>query len=166
MLKLHGSIDWVEFEEDHLPRRIPLNLSYPNVDNKRVLIWPASTKYMEAQRDPYTQLMVLARGILRPDSNEQRVLVVCGYSFGDTHINLEIDGALRESSERLTMVVFSSEPEPTGQLLEWNKDISLTDQVLIFSKRGFFHGSTSECSNVDLPWWKFENITRILQGEK
>lgn len=166
VFKLHGSIDWVEFLDDRLPRRIPPNLSYPNVENKRVLIWPASTKYMETQRDPYAQLMGLARMVLRPDVNTQRVLVVCGYSFGDAHINLEIESALKDSSERLTVVVFSSELEPTGKLLEWYNDVSLTDQVVIFSKRGFFHGSISERSDVDLPWWKFENITRILEGAK
>jgi hypothetical protein len=37
---------------------------------------------------------------------------------------------------------------------------------LIYGKRGFWHGDTIEASATDLPWWKFENITRLLGGER
>ena len=45
----------------------------------------------------------------RPSHGSQCVLVVCGYRFGDTHINLELDRALRESAGDLTIVVFTSD---------------------------------------------------------
>lgn len=166
VLKLHGSINWCQFPDDPLPRRVPKRLNVPKAENCHVLIWPASTKYRETQRDPYAQLADLGRQILRPHERFQRVLFVCGYSFGDSHINLEIDSALRESEGRLTVVVFSSNDQPSGQLLLWNQDHSVRDQVLVFAKRGFFHGDESTISSDDLPWWKFENITRLLGGER
>ena len=166
VLKLHGSIDWSEMSGDPLPRRIAKSLTLPTGSERKVLIWPASTKYSETQRDPYAQLSSLARSVLRPESGRQTVLTVCGYSFGDAHINIEIEGALRESGGELTLVVFTFDEEPVAALKRLHEDESITDQVRIYARRGFFHGATTATSNIDLPWWKFENITRLLGGER
>lgn len=166
VLKLHGSIDWSEISDDPLPRRIAKSLTLPEGNDRKVLIWPASTKYRETQRDPYAQLAGLARRILHPQSGVQTVLMVCGYSFGDSHINIEIERALRESDGDLTMVVFTFDEEPTGDLKRLHEDKDVTDQVRIYARKGFFHGSTVVKSAVELPWWKFENITRLLGGER
>jgi hypothetical protein len=166
ILKLHGSIDWSEIPGDPLPRRIARSLSLQTVNDRKVLIWPASTKYRETQRDPYAQLASLARRVLRPQSGSQTVLTVCGYSFGDSHINIEIERALRESGGELTVVAFTFDEEPAGELKRLHEDKEITDQVRIYARRGFFHGSTAAKSTNDLPWSKFENITRLLGGER
>jgi hypothetical protein len=106
VLKIHGSINWCEFPDDPLPRRVSAKLNLPAGNDRRVLIWPASTKYRETQKDPYAQIASIIREILRPQSGSQTVLTVCGYRFGDSHINLEIDRGLRESGGRLTIVAF------------------------------------------------------------
>lgn len=166
VLKLHGSIDWSEISGDPLPRRIAKNLTLPAGNDRKVLIWPASTKYRETQRDPYAQLSSLARRVLRPQSGSQTVLAVCGYSFGDSHINIEIERALRESGGELTLVVFTFDEEPAGELKRLHEDKEITDQVRIYARKGFFHGTTVAKSASDLPWSKFENITRLLGGER
>jgi hypothetical protein len=166
ILKLHGSIDWSEISGDPLPRRISKSLTLPAGNDRKVLIWPASTKYRETQRDPYAQLSSLARCVLRPQSGSQTVLTVCGYSFGDSHINIEIERALRESGGELTVVAFTFDEEPTGELKRLHEDKEITDQVRIYARRGFFHGTTEAKSANDLPWSKFENITRLLGGER
>jgi hypothetical protein len=164
--KLHGSINWCEFSDDPLPRRVAASLDIEMGNNRRVLIWPASTKYRETQLDPFAQLWERARRVLRPSRGSQCVLVVCGYRFGDTHVNLELDRALRESAGDLTIVVFTFENEPTGQLEKWCNDAAVKGQVLIFANRGFFHGAESERATNDLLWWKFENLARLLGGER
>jgi hypothetical protein len=166
VLKLHGSIDWSEISGDPLPRRIAKSLTLPTGNDRKVLIWPASTKYRETQRDPYAQLSGLARHVLRPQSGSQTVLTVCGYGFGDSHINIEVERALRESGGELTVVVFTFDEEPMGELKRLHEDKEITDQVRIYARRGFFHGTTAAKSPADLPWWKFENITRLLGGER
>jgi hypothetical protein len=166
IIKLHGSIDWSEMTGEPLPRRIAKNLSLPAGNDQKVLIWPASTKYRETQRDPYAQLASLARRALRPPSGTQTVLTICGYSFGDSHINIEIERALRESGGELTVVVFTFDEEPTGDLKRLHEDNAITDQIRIHARRGFFHGAAVTRSAVDLPWSKFENITRLLGGER
>ncbi len=166
VLKLHGSIDWSELPDDPMPRRIANCCTLPSYCGGSVVIWPASTKYRETQRDPYAQLTELARGILKPQLDSQLVLTVCGYSFGDSHINLEIERALRESGGNLTMVVFTADDRPVGELKKLHEDQAVRDQVRIYAKKGFFHGSTVEESPAELPWWKFENITRLLEGDR
>jgi len=166
VLKLHGSINWCELPSDPLPRRIAASLQMADASDRRILIWPASTKYRETQLDPFAQLADRARRVMRPNRGSQRVLVICGYGFGDTHINVEVDRALRESAGDLTVVACTSENEPTGQLKMWTEDEKIREQVLILANRGFFHGDSSEKSTTDLLWWKFENITRLLGGER
>ena len=166
VFKLHGSINWCEFPDDPLPRRVGDRLQIAGVKERRILIWPASTKYREAQLDPFAQLTERARRVLRPSGGSQCVLVVCGYRFSDAHINLELDRALRESGGQLTIVVFTSDNEPSGQLATWHKDAAVMEQVLVFANRGFFHGTQSAPTTTDLLWWKFENITRLLGGER
>jgi hypothetical protein len=166
VFKLHGSINWCELPGDPLPRRVGDRLQIAGANERRILIWPASTKYREVQLDPYAQLAERARRVLRPIRGSQCVLVVCGYRFSDAHINLELDRALRGSAGNLTIVVFTSDNEPSGQLATWHKDAAVMEQVLVFANRGFFHGTQSVPTTADLLWWKFENVTRLLGGER
>jgi hypothetical protein len=165
VLKLHGSINWSEFPDETLPRRVPKTISGPALKDQRIVIWPASTKYRETQRDPYAQLASLAREVLHPMGGSQCVLAVCGYRFGDSHINIELDRALRNSKD-LTMVAFWSDENLEGPLKAWHEDSGIREQVLIYGKRGFWHGDTVEPAATDLPWWKFETLTRLLAGER
>ncbi len=166
VLKLHGSINWHSFGGDPLPRRVASSINLQSDEDKRILIWPASTKYRETQRDPYAQLAELGRKALKAGPETQKILIVCGYGFRDSHINFEINQALHKSEGHLTVVVFTSDDEPQGHLKNWHDDSTITDQILIFAKRGFFHGKDEEKSKEDLPWWKFECLTQLLKGER
>lgn len=164
VFKLHGSINWHELPGNLLPHRVAANVELPDPEARRILIWPASTKYRETQLDPYAQLADRARRVLNPNRGTQRVLVVCGYSFGDAHINIEIERGLKSSAGDLTVVAFTNEDAPVGKLKEWHEDQGITDQVLIFANKGFFHGQDVRKSDDPLRWWKFEHITEILEG--
>ena len=166
VLKLHGSINWHSLGDDPLPRRVTSNINLQSKKDKRILIWPASTKYQETQRDPYAQLAELGRKALKTDPETQKILIICGYGFRDSHINFEINQALHKSKGHLTVVVFTSDDKPQGDLKIWYNDSAITEQILIFAKRGFFHGKTVEESDKDLPWWKFEYLTQLLKGER
>lgn len=165
VLKLHGSINWLEAAEGTLPYRVAANVGLEDINARRILIWPASTKYRETQLDPYAQLADRARRAMNPGAGGQRVLVICGYSFGDSHINIEIERALKDSAGDLTVVAFTDDDSPSGKLKEWHES-DVSEQVLIFANKGFFHGNDIRKSDQSLLWWKFENITRILEGER
>jgi hypothetical protein len=165
VLKLHGSINWIECPESRMPMRIASHLRHDEDSNSQIMIWPASTKYRETQLDPYADLMCQARKVLNPKNGTQRVLMVIGYSFGDSHINLEIERGLKASRGNLTVIVFTSEDNPKGILNSWYEDKNINEQVLIFAKKGFFHADQKITCKNDAEWWKFENLTEILEGD-
>jgi hypothetical protein len=165
VFKIHGSIDWCLCDTDVLPRRVRHGLPFDG-QRERVLIWPASTKYRETQRDPYAQILDFMRKALRPPKNAEVVLTICGYAFGDAHINIEVDRALHESEGRLTVIAFTSEDEPFGQLKAWLDDSVVREQVRIHSNCGFFHADSQRRSERPLLWWQFETLTRLLGGQR
>ena len=60
-------------------------------DTKDILIYPSTLKYDQSRKQPYTALGDrFSNFIKQPDT----VLITCGYSFGDDHINERITTAL------------------------------------------------------------------------
>jgi len=167
ILKPHGSIDWCTIDEDNLPRRIRNSSKVSGIKQKdKILIWPASTKYRETQLDPYAQIFDLIRKALRPNHNEQTILCSIGYRFADSHINVEIENALKDSAGNLTLVIFLGDDEVNETLSLWLNNSDIKNQIRVYSKKNYYHGDKKLESKDELPWWKFENITRLLEGEK
>ena len=165
VFKIHGSIDWCLLEDDSLPRRIRSGIKTDS-DKKHVLIYPAATKYQETQRDPFAQMLHFMRRSLCPGKGKEMVLAICGYSFGDSHIDLEIENALYRSEGRLTVAAFIATDEPEGKLHDWLNDAVISDQIRVYSNKGFFHGKNEFRQDTELLWWKFENLVRLLGGER
>lgn len=165
VFKIHGSIDWCLLEGDSLPRRIRLGIK-PESTKNHVLIWPASTKYQETQRDPFAQMLIHMRESLRPSERREMVLAICGYSFGDSHIDLEIENALHQSDGRLSIAAFVETDEPEGKLKEWLTHPAISEQIRVYAKKGFFHGDINIKLDKEIPWWKFEVLARLLGGER
>jgi hypothetical protein len=165
VFKIHGSIDWCLLEGDSLPRRIRSGIKTESA-KKHVLIYPAVTKYQETQRDPFAQMLSHMRQSLCPSEGKEMVLAICGYSLGDSHIDLEIENALYRSEGRLTIVAFVGTDEPEGKLQEWLTHPAISEQIRVYAKKGFFHGDKKLELNDDAPWWKFEILARLLGGER
>jgi len=164
VFKIHGSIDWFLLAGDTLPRRIRVGIKTDSSKN-HVLIYPAATKYQETQRDPFAQMLSHLRQSLCPAEGKEMVLAICGYSFGDSHINLEIENSLYQSDGRLTIAAFVGTDKPEGKLKDWLKDPAVSEQIRVYTNKGFFHGKNELELNYVIPWWKFEIITRLLGGE-
>ncbi len=165
VFKIHGSIDWC-LMKDSLPRRIRSGIRTESGMN-HVLIYPAATKYQETQRDPFAQMLHFMRQSLCPSEGSEMVLAICGYSFGDSHIDSEIENALYQSEGRLTIAAFIGTNEPEGRLLKWLEDDSISSQIRVYANKGFFHGNKKYERDTDvLEWWKFEILTRLLGGEQ
>ena len=165
VFKIHGSIDWCLLQGDSLPRRIRSGIKTES-KRKHVLIYPAATKYQETQRDPFAQMLHHMRQSLCPSEGKEMVLAICGYSFGDSHIDLEIENALYQSEGRLTVAVFVETSEPEGKLRKWLDNPAISEQVRVYANKGFFHGGKEVKRNEEIPWWKFEILARLLGGER
>lgn len=165
VFKLHGSVDWVLWENDdfRFPRRLPTSIAR-SVSSGRAMIWPAETKYRETRFDPFAQLSERAWNRLRQDQPTPPLLVVCGYSFGDAHINHEIERSLDQvPSLTLAVLLGNSRPSCAPVLAEWCNTERYSERILVYAKQGYFHGMDSIEASTDLDWWTFESLVRLLE---
>ncbi|MFT7640347.1 MAG: hypothetical protein ACI9G1_002088 [Pirellulaceae bacterium] len=161
VIKLHGSIDWHLGEDDRVWRVRDGDL-YPRKIS-RVLIYPQSTKYLATQRDPFAAQFDLLRRAL--GAREENVLATCGYSFGDEHINQEIELALQRPENKTTVLAFASKVNPTLERWRsgpWGK------RVYVIAGDGLYvgdddpHSVPAEGRKRD--WWTFGGVTNILNS--
>lgn len=165
VFKVHGSIDWCLLEGDTVPRRVRPGIKTESI-KKHILIYPAATKYQETQRNPFAQMLHYMRQSLCPSEGKEMVLAICGYSFGDSHIDLEIENALYQSEGRLIIAAFVSTDKPEGKLIDWLADTSISEQIKVYTNKGYFHGDKTIEFVDNVPWWRFEILARLLGGER
>lgn len=67
-----------------------------------LLIYPSSVKYADCRKQPYTSFMDRLNVFLKQND---AVLFVCGYSFGDEHINERIISALNTNTSSHVFVL-------------------------------------------------------------
>ncbi|UWG96250.1 SIR2 family protein [Dehalobacter sp. DCM] len=98
--KLHGSLGW------HLDISIDKNIERvwrKDSDCEDILIYPSTLKYADSKKQPYIALMDRLTNFLKqPDS----ILIICGYSFGDLHVNERILTALRSNTSAHVYVLY------------------------------------------------------------
>lgn len=86
--KMHGSLGWhYDKDMEKILRVSP--------DDDDILIYPSTLKYKESKKQPYESLMDRLSKFLKQDDS---ILITCGYSWGDEHINSRIISALKTST--------------------------------------------------------------------
>jgi hypothetical protein len=112
--------------------------TYPSTAS-RLLIYPQATKYHATQRDPFAAQFELLRRA--PNSPRDNTFAVCGYSFGDEHINQEIELAMARPDCRATLLAFCM--EGTAGLLEvpqgWRAS-RWGERLFCITERGLYVG--------------------------
>ena len=112
--KIHGSLGW-KLSENKVIRK--------ESTEEDILIYPSVLKYNNSRKQPYIALMDrLSNYIKQPDT----ILIVCGYSFGDEHINERILTALKSNSLAHVFVFFYDKYWEGN-----NKKYSLTNESYI-----------------------------------
>jgi hypothetical protein len=159
VIKLHGSIDWHLGDDERIWRVRDGDL-YPK-KTSRVVIYPQATKYLATQRDPFSAQFDLFRRTLGADA--ENVLAICGYGFGDEHINEEIEMALQWPENKTTILAFARSLNPTLEKwreLPWSKRLyAITADGLYVGDEGpFFPLSDGQKRQ----WWTFDGVTSIL----
>lgn len=96
--KLHGSINW--FQSD--PESPVIRGCGLGNDKRRVLIHPSHLKYEESRKMPYLALLDRLKTFLKQPSAG---LILCGYSFGDKHINEIIIQGLKGNSKSIAFAL-------------------------------------------------------------
>lgn len=164
VVKLHGSVDWSRDDSQKLLRN-RYGVKYLS-DPAQILIYPQATKYVETQKDPFATLFAEFRSALK--HNEDNVLCVCGYSFGDNHINAEILAALKDPANRTTLIAFVREGDAglAPPLSDWLCERGVSAKVFVATNRGLYNGSQDrhEPSGGELSWWTFQGMTEFLEN--
>lgn len=94
--KLHGSINWFEENAGLYPIRESSASLDPSTD--RMMIYPTPSKQTASFGSPYSDMF---REFQRQVVQDQSVLVISGFSFGDEHVNNIIFQGLTLPSFRL-----------------------------------------------------------------
>ena len=76
--KIHGSVNWWMTDRKNIRRSRTTNAG------EQLLIYPSHLKYDQSRQMPYYAMLDRLRIFMRTD---QCVLIACGYSFNDDHIN-------------------------------------------------------------------------------
>jgi hypothetical protein len=161
VIKIHGSIDWHLGTDDRVWRVRDGDL-YPE-RLARVLIYPQFTKYLATQRDPFAAQFDLFRRAL--GSGTENVLAVCGYNFGDEHINQEIELALQHPENKATILAFS---QGLNSVLDKWRAASWAKRLYIITESGLYVGSEGPFftppAGKKRDWWTFAGVTKILNS--
>lgn len=86
--KIHGSLGW-HFDKD------TEKILRVSPDDDDILIYPSSLKYKDSKKQPYESLLDRLTNFLKLDDS---ILITCGYSWGDEHINSRVISALKSST--------------------------------------------------------------------
>ncbi|HTW85734.1 MAG TPA: SIR2 family protein [Candidatus Sulfotelmatobacter sp.] len=117
--KLHGSINWQL--ESHNERRSVFRLGAPVQTGAAAAIYPSDEKYDDSRRVPFVVLMDRFRhGLALPES----CTLICGYSFGDQHLNDVIyDAAKRFPRSEIIAACFHEIPVDLASRAEIYRNI-------------------------------------------
>jgi len=167
LYKLHGSIDWHKDEKYGLVRSRYGTKYLDNISD--ILIYPQATKYTETQKDPFSFLFSGFRDTL--NSSNDNVLITCGYSFGDEHINAEIELAMQNRTNCTTLIAFVKEQTEEGIVInavldEWISKKPFGNRIYIAGEKGIYYNSlepTQPTSGGNLSWWTFSGLTKYLE---
>jgi hypothetical protein len=74
-----------------MTKKEKIRRSRDKIDGEQLLIYPSHLKYDQSRQMPYYAMLDRLRVFLRTD---QCVLLICGYSFADEHINAYVGQGL------------------------------------------------------------------------
>ena len=128
--KLHGSINWAV---DIVRGRRRIVRVGPS--NEGEMIMPSHHKYDESRKQPYTALMErLTRVLARDDT----VLITCGYSFSDEHINAILFDGLDARPRPHIIALQYADPEE-GHVL-WDRAAKSLNLMVIGDRQACIGG--------------------------
>lgn len=97
--KIHGSLGWKFDEENN-------KIIRARHEDNDILIFPSIQKYQESKKQPYISFLDRLYNFLKLDDT---ILITCGYSFNDEHINERIYSALKSNTSAHVVALYYDE---------------------------------------------------------
>ncbi len=102
--KLHGSLNWIWNDDGQIVR-----IGQPAPNDLPAAIYPSDTKYDDSRRVPF---LVLQDRFRRALNQPETLVLICGYSFSDDHLNEMIyDAATRRERSEFLAFLYSDIPD-------------------------------------------------------
>ena len=126
--KLHGSLNWRVEGDGSVVRT-----GAPVPQKHMAAIYPSDEKYDQSRRVPFVVLHDrLRRALAEPES----VTLVCGYSFGDAHLNeVLFDAAIRYPRSEIVVFCFDEIPDELAAHVQANITVIGATEGIIAGER-------------------------------
>lgn len=97
--KIHGSINWIGRDDGTVYRSLPTSL------DQQIMIYPSHLKYDQSRRMPYLAMCDRLKAFFRTINP---VIILCGYSFADEHLNeILLDGLRANRSAHCIALMYT-----------------------------------------------------------
>jgi hypothetical protein len=128
--KIHGSLGWHFNKDTEKILRV-------NPDDDDILIYPSSLKYKDSKKQPYESLLDRLSNFIKQDDS---ILITCGYSWGDEHINSRIISALKTKTTSHVIGFIFDKSEPINEESEITKIGLENSKISIYGSRNAIIG--------------------------
>ena len=132
--KMHGSVTWRKEEIDARTRIVR-----GGADNSGEMILPSFQKYDESRQQPY---VAFTDRLSRFLELEDALLIVCGFSFGDQHINDIIFQSLENHPRTHVYALQFADHNRDTDLIRRGKQYS--NMIIVEPKGGIISGKKAE----------------------
>lgn len=154
--KLHGSINWWRTPENDVIRK------NSGDGEDRQMIYPSHLKYDQSRRLPYLAMLDRLRDFL---GRGQAIVVSCGYSFADQHLNEVIMNGLRSNP---TAMCFGLLYGPRSQYPEAIRCAKKQPNLSILSEDGAILGTLDRdwtSASQDSHWLHDVAVSSVTENE-
>lgn len=151
--KLHGSLGW---KYDENSRKITRSLP----DDSNIMVYPSFLKYDNSKKQPYVSFMDRLSNYIKKDDG---VLFICGYSFGDYHINDVLINALEKSNTSHIVAFYYDKYTEDGESFYGLDNDCEIKRIALSNKKLSVYGMNSAIIGGKYGIWKLKN--RIREDE-
>ncbi|MEQ8624240.1 MAG: SIR2 family protein [Vicingaceae bacterium] len=128
--KIHGSLGWHYDKETEKILRV-------DPDDDDILIYPSSLKYKDSKKQPYESLLDRLSNFLKQDDS---ILITCGYSWGDEHINSRIISSLKTNTTSHVIGLIFDKGAPIKSDSKLAKLAHESSKISLFGSKGAIIG--------------------------
>jgi hypothetical protein len=139
--KMHGSVTWRRIEQDG---RVRVVRGDPDLAGEMIL--PSFQKYDESRQQPYAAFVDRLTRFLEQDD---ALLIVAGFSFGDEHINNLIFGALENRPRTHVYALQFEELSEDSVLIK--RAYQRSNLIVVGPKTGVIGGRRAKWAPSDTP---------------
>lgn len=152
--KMHGSVTWQRIMRDGKERVVR---GEPNMDGE--MIYPSFQKYDESRQQPYSTFADRLNRFLEQDD---ALLIVAGFNFGDEHINHLIFSTLENRPRtHVYALQFEELPDESDVI---KRAYQRSNLIVIGPKTGIIGGQRAAWSPTESP--SFMNVAFELQKQE